>query len=125
MEPEVPAREPPLHGAAERSAPAPAIRSAAALLVAQVVDSLDQGATHTTETTARRLEISSDVENDRHRAVVDELDPHASTEDAARDRYALCSERVAEPLVERLREVGRRRVGEARAVALRGIRLYR
>lgn len=43
-----------------------------------------------------------DVEDDRHGAVVDELDFHAGAEDAAGDGHAELLERGAEALVQRL-----------------------
>lgn len=58
-----------------------------------------------------------DVQDDRDRAVVDDLDGHGRAEDATLDLDARRLERCAELLVERLRELGRRCVGEARPVA--------
>ena len=62
------------------------------------------------------------VEHDRHRAVVHELDVHLRAEDARLDRHAERAQLGAEPLVERLRLLGRRGLREARPVALRGVR---
>src|SRR3954469_20453226 len=64
----------------------------------------------------------SSVEHDGHRPVVDELDVHLRAEDARFHRHAECAQRGTEPLVERLRLHGRRSLGEARPVALRGVR---
>ena len=63
----------------------------------------------------------ADVEDDRHRAVVDELDLHAGAEDAAGDPDALRLERLAERFVERLRALGPRGAEEARPVSLRRV----
>jgi hypothetical protein len=63
----------------------------------------------------------SAVEDDRHGPVVRDLDAHAGTEGAAGDPDALVRERGAEGLVERLGPLGRGRVREARAVALRQV----
>src|SRR5512133_3006306 len=54
------------------------------------------------------------VENDRDRAVVDELDPHARAEDARFDRDAQFPKRGAEALVEQSRLIGRGCLREAR-----------
>ena len=64
---------------------------------------------------------NSSVDDDRHRPVVDELDRHLRAEDAGRHLDAELAERRAERLVERLGLLGRRGVGEARAVALRRV----
>jgi hypothetical protein len=61
------------------------------------------------------------VDHNRHRAVVGDLDHHASAEDASGDSDALRLERRAEALVERLRPLGPRGMREARAVPLRRI----
>jgi hypothetical protein len=45
------------------------------------------------------------VEDDRHRAVVDELDLHVSAEDSRRDRDSQIAQLLAEPFVHRLREL--------------------
>ena len=58
------------------------------------------------------------VEDDRHRAVVHDLDLHAGAEGAGRDRDPLLPERGAERLVERLGLLRPRGGREARAVAL-------
>ena len=58
------------------------------------------------------------VQDDRDRPVVHELDGHRRAEDAARDRHAECLEVSAKAVVERLRLLGRRRLGEAGPVAL-------
>ena len=59
-----------------------------------------------------------EVEDDRHRAVVDQLDLHLRAEDARLHADAFRAERLDEALDERLRLRARRRVGEARPVAL-------
>jgi hypothetical protein len=66
---------------------------------------------------ARRF-VVSDREDDRHRPVVDELDPHARAEDAGLDLQPEGTQRLAEGVVERLGLVRRRRGGEARPVSL-------
>src|SRR5205814_1402392 len=71
------------------------------------------------------LLLRPDVEDDRYRPLVRELDFHPSAEDARRDRDAELPERGAERLVQRLGLLGRRRGGEARTVALRRIRQQR
>ena len=58
------------------------------------------------------------VENDRHRAVVDERDVHARAEATALDLDALAFQRLAEALVEGFRDLGCGGGGEARPVAL-------
>src|SRR2546423_4615743 len=71
------------------------------------------------------LPLRPGVEDDRYRAVVHQLYVHACAEDPLLDRNAERAKRVAEALVQRLRHVRRRCVGEARAVALRGVREQR
>jgi hypothetical protein len=64
---------------------------------------------------------SSRVERDRDRAVVDELDLHACTENALLDRHAELSKRCGEVLVEGLGELRPRRMRERRSVSLRRV----
>src|SRR5262245_33416096 len=63
----------------------------------------------------------SQLEHDRHRPVVHELDLHLRAEDTGRDRDAERSQLVAEPLVERLGDLRGRSAAEARPVPLRGV----
>src|SRR6266511_89742 len=70
---------------------------------------------------APRLRFLS-IEDDRHRALVDELDLHAGAEDATLDVHALGAERVAEALVEQNGCVRRSGAGKARPVALTRVR---
>jgi hypothetical protein len=56
------------------------------------------------------------VEDDRDRAVVGELDGHACAEDATLHRDAERFQFRAERLVERFRDLRRRRFREARAI---------
>jgi hypothetical protein len=65
---------------------------------------------------------ASCVEDDRDRAIVDELLGHPFAEDPARNSHAQRLELFAERLVERLRDLGWRSVREARAIALAGVR---
>ena len=59
------------------------------------------------------------LEHDRHGTVVHERDHHPGAEDASRDRHAFALERRAEPLVERLGELGVRGLREARRLPFR------
>ena len=59
-----------------------------------------------------------DGDDDRHRAVVDQLDRHPRAEDAGGDLDVQLAESHAEGFAERFCLVGRRCPGEARAVAL-------
>ncbi len=61
------------------------------------------------------------VEDNRHGALVNERDRHPGAEDASFDRDALRREGRAELLVERFGLFGRRRVREARTIALVGV----
>ena len=62
-----------------------------------------------------------DVEDDRYRPLVRELDFHPSAEDARRDRDAELPERGAERLVQRLGLLGRGGIAEAGAVFFRRV----
>src|SRR5437660_1355325 len=61
------------------------------------------------------------IEDDRDRAVIDELELHLRAEHSRLDRDAERAQLVAEALVERLRLLGWRGVDEARAVSLRRV----
>src|SRR5512132_3408676 len=61
--------------------------------------------------------VRASLEDDRHRAVVHELERHARAEAACGDVDALLPKRGTERLVERLGLLRRRRVAEARPVA--------
>jgi hypothetical protein len=62
-----------------------------------------------------------DVEDDRHRPVVYELDCHSRSEHSGLHRHAQCSKRVAEALVQRLGDLGLSRSRERRTVAFRSV----
>ncbi len=66
----------------------------------------------------RSSAASLSVDDDRDRAVVDELDLHPGAEDPRSHRDAERAERIAEALDERFRLLRRRRGGEARPEAL-------
>jgi hypothetical protein len=68
-----------------------------------------------------RIASRLSVEDNRHGAVVEQIDRHACAEDAALDRHALCGKRRTEPFVERIGLLGQRGSGEARPVALAGV----
>src|SRR4051794_33772496 len=70
---------------------------------------------------ARIPRLALQVEDDRDRPVVDELDGHRGAEDAALHGHAERLEVGAEALVERLRLLRRRRLREAGPVALAGV----
>src|SRR5215211_2349636 len=63
----------------------------------------------------------ADVEDDRHRAVVDELDLHPRAEDAGLDGDSQMTERAAEAFVDRLRLLRTSRARERGAVSPRGV----
>src|SRR6266540_1660496 len=65
------------------------------------------------------------VEQDRDRSLVHELDLHRRAEDAGGDREPLLADQRAEPLVQRVRRLGRRRKDEARPVALARVAVER
>src|SRR5207247_679528 len=62
------------------------------------------------------------LHDDRDGTVVEEVDLHPGTEDAARDGDPFRGEGLAEALVERDGLLGYSGAGEARTVALRGVR---
>jgi hypothetical protein len=65
--------------------------------------------------------VASRFEDERHRAVVDQLDGHARTEGTRLDPDAEVAERFGEALVQRLGDLRARGVRERGAVALRGV----
>jgi hypothetical protein len=63
----------------------------------------------------------SDVQHDRDRAVVHDLDAHSGAEDARLDGHAELAKGRAERLIEAVRLSGRRSLLEARPIPLRRV----
>lgn len=73
---------------------------------------------------ASRLRSSplSQVENDRNRPIVDQLDLHESAEPTGLDAHSVLAQRSTEALVERLGQIGLSGLAETGPVTLPGIR---